>query len=190
MSVRSGHRHDELCSHCIALQIAGPALATDVELNHLNCIKQRALCRRMGNAPSTALAKVCGLMALPLAGIESNMAYTSVAPMTASSPQREQVGSKIEADLLKPDVHDPEHGTCWALKQALKKEFVFSNIQAWVDGPYFWKDQCCIWQGLCCGPVCGWPCLALYFYVPARLKGNLDILIKQAEISEEQEKAK
>ena len=123
--------------------------------------------------------------------MSSETGYSAVAPISAAPPKRAVMVSKPEADMLTPDVEDKEHGTCWALKQGMKKEFVLTNCNAWIEGPFFWKDQCCVWNALCCGSLCIWPFIALAFYVPARVKGNLDILIKQSEILEqEQNRAK
>ena len=56
---------------------------------------------------------------------------SAVAPISASKPTR-------ETDMLVPDTdhQDSNHGACWALKQGMKKEFVFTNCNAWAEGAF------------------------------------------------------
>jgi hypothetical protein len=74
------------------------------------------------------------------------------------------------------DKHDTR-GCCWTLKQAMKP----ANVNAWAEGPFFWKDLCFLWQAMCCGPCCGWPILGCYAYTVGRVARNMEQLTDQAE---------
>ena len=108
---------------------------------------------------------------------------TAVAPRSEPAPAYPPVTAK---DGSADDSQDKQktRGVCWAFKEGMRRDVLFTNINSWAEGPFFWKDMYCFWcMGVCCAVAClpGATCYGIArVYTSqhiATVKTNLDTMI-------------